>query len=127
MNRLEYHFDCLDGRYFCVCEYDDFSFAYNIETSLPGFENKQGILKEDEAVLFKEKVNRASIESWDKHYGVASIEDGIKWKVKYIKEDMEYVSDGYETYEPYGYEAFMEALGIIEDKAAYFMAGVKDE
>ncbi len=39
MNRLEYHFDCLDGKYLCVCQFDDESLSYVIESSIPELRN----------------------------------------------------------------------------------------
>ena len=52
MNRLEYHFDCLDGKYLCVCQFDDESLSYVIESSIPELSGKSGELSKEEAVRF---------------------------------------------------------------------------
>ena len=48
-----------------------------------------------------------------------------KKKLKLMEDDKEYVSEGEESYEPYGYELFIDALRKAEDKADYFKAGTK--
>ena len=52
MNRLEYHFDCLDGKYLCVCQFDDESLSYVIESSI-----------KEEAVRFNKLLEEAQIEN----------------------------------------------------------------
>ena len=125
MYRLEFYFNCLEGRYFCVFE----DGIYSVESDIPGFGDKSGELSQEENKLFSDKLNAAKIENWDRYYLPESegIEDGVKWKVKLIKDDKEYVSEGEESYEPYGYEYFIEALKLIEDHADYFAAKGNDE
>ncbi|MBQ2656599.1 MAG: hypothetical protein IJF95_08160 [Erysipelotrichaceae bacterium] len=124
MNRLEYHFDCLDGKYLCVCQFDDESLNYVIESSIPELSGKSGELSKEEAVRFNKLLEEAQIEKWDREYmaDLSGIADAVKWKVKLIKDDKEYVSRGEESFEPYNYKQLIDALRLMEDKADYFLA-----
>jgi len=124
MNRLEYHFDCLDGKYLCVCQFDDESLSYVIESSIPELSGKSGELSKEEAVRFNKLLDEAQIEKWDREYmaDLSGIVDAVKWKVKLIKDDKEYVSRGEESFEPYTYKQLIDALRLMEDKADYFLA-----
>ncbi len=124
MNRLEYHFDCLDGKYLCVCQFDDESLSYVIESSIPELSGKSGELSKEEAVRFNKLLEEAQIEKWDREYmaDLSGIVDAVKWKVKLIKDDKEYVSRGEESFEPYTYKQLIDALRLMEDKADYFLA-----
>ena len=53
---------------------------------------------------------------------LSGIADAVKWKVKLIKDDKEYVSKGEESFEPYTYKQLIDALRLMEDKADYFLA-----
>ena len=124
MNRLEYHFDCLDGKYLCVCQFDDESLSYVIESSIPELSGKSGELSKEEAVRFNKLLEEAQIEKWDREYmaDLSGIADAVKWKVKLIKDDKEYVSRGEESFEPYNYKQLIDALRLMEGKADYFLA-----
>ena len=124
MNRLEYHFDCLDGKYLCVCQFDDESLSYVIESSIPELSGKSGELSKEEAIRFNKLLEEAQIEKWDREYmaDLSGIADAVKWKVKLIKDDKEYVSRGEESFEPYNYKQLIDALRLMEDKADYFLA-----
>ena len=124
MNRLEYHFDCLDGKYLCVCQFDDESLSYVIESSIPELSGKSGELSKEEAVRFNKLLEEAQTEKWDREYmaDLSGIADAVKWKVKLIKDDKEYVSKGEESFEPYTYKQLIDALRLMEDKADYFLA-----
>ena len=124
MNRLEYHFDCLDGKYLCVCQFDDESLSYVIESSIPELSGKSGELSKEEAVRFNKLLEEAQIEKWDREYmaDLSGIAEAVKWKVKLIKDDKEYVSRGEESFEPYNYKQLIDALRLMEDKADYFLA-----
>ena len=124
MNRLEYHFDCLDGKYLCVCQFDDESLSYVIESSIPELSGKSGELSKEETVRFNKLLEEAQIEKWDREYmaDLSGIADAVKWKVKLIKDDKEYVSRGEESFEPYNYKQLIDALRLMEDKADYFLA-----
>ena len=124
MNRLEYHFDCLDGKYLCVCQFNDESLSYVIESSIPELSGKSGELSKEEAVRFNKLLEEAQIEKWDREYmaDLSGIVDAVKWKVKLIKDDKEYVSRGEESFEPYTYKQLIDALRLMEDKADYFLA-----
>ena len=124
MNRLEYHFDCLDGKYLCVCQFDDESLSYVIESSIPELSDKSGELSKEEAVRFNKLLEEAQIEKWDREYmaDLSGIVDAVKWKVKLIKDDKEYVSRGEESFEPYTYKQLIDALRLMEGKADYFLA-----
>ena len=124
MNRLEYHFDCLDGKYLCVCQFDDESLSYVIESSIPELSDKSGELSNEEAVRFNKLLEEAQIEKWDREYmaDLSGIVDAVKWKVKLIKDDKEYVSRGEESFEPYTYKQLIDALRLMEGKADYFLA-----
>ena len=124
MNRLEYHFDCLDGKYLCVCQFDDESLSYVIESSIPELSGKSGELSKEEAVRFNKLLEEAQTEKWDREYmaDLSGIADAVKWKVKLIKDDKEYVSRGEQSFEPYTYKQLIDALRLMEDKADYFLA-----
>ncbi|MBQ3962688.1 MAG: hypothetical protein II678_03990 [Erysipelotrichaceae bacterium] len=124
MNRLEYHFDCLDGKYLCVCQFDDESLSYVIKSSIPELSGKSGELSKEEAVRFNKLLEEAQIEKWDREYmaDLSGIADAVKWKVKLIKDDKEYVSRGEESFEPYTYKQLIDALRLMEGKADYFLA-----
>ena len=124
MNRLEYHFDCLDGKYLCVCQFDDEGLSYVIESSIPELSGKSGELSKEEAVRFNKLLEEAQIEKWDREYmaDLSGIADAVKWKVKLIKDDKEYVSRGEESFEPYTYKQLIDALRLMEGKADYFLA-----
>ena len=129
MNRLEYCFDCLDGRYVFTAVNEDGIIRYTIESTIAGLESKEGELSESTGKAFIEAVDSAKIESWDRVYGPesAGIEDAVKWKTVLIRDDKEYVTKGEESYEPYGYEHLIAALKLCEEKADYFRAEAHDE
>ncbi len=123
MRRLEYHFSCLDGTYFLLCEIND-RVSYSIETDIAGFESRSGELDEEASKKFVKLLDEAEIEKWERSYKGSDIEDAVSWKLKYTNEDKEYVSEAEETCEPYNYEKLIEAVKLIEDKADYFKAQV---
>ena len=53
---------------------------------------------------------------------LSGIADAVKWKVKLIKDDKEYVPRGEESFEPYTYKQLIDALRLMEGKADYFLA-----
>ncbi len=124
MNRLEYHFDCLDGNYLFVCQFDEEKLSYVIESSIPELSSKSGELSKEETIRFNQLLREAQIEKWDREYmaDLSGIVDAVKWKVKLIKDDKEYVSKGEESFEPYTYKQLIDALALMEDKADYFLA-----
>ena len=124
MNRLEYHFDCLDGKYLCVCQFDDESLSYVIESSIPELSGKSGELSKEEAVRFNKLLEEAQIEKWDREYmaDLSGIADAVKWKVKLIKDDKPPPPRGEESFEPYTYKQLIDALRLMEGKADYFLA-----
>ena len=123
MNRLEYNFDCLDGHYRLAAEWDE-TLNYEIESDIPEFENRSGELSKEETSAFLAVLKKAQIEKWDREYlsCCEAIEDGIRWKVRLCEDGREYVSKGEESFEPYDYEIFMDALRILEKKADFFLA-----
>lgn len=125
MRRLEYHFSCLDGTYFLTCELND-NVTYEIETDIEGFSSRSGELSQTDSARFAILLKEAQIEKWDRSYKGEAIEDGISWKLVYICDEKEYVSEGEETYEPYHYGSLIEAFKMIEDKADYFRAQVNE-
>lgn len=122
MNRLEYHFDCLDGNCLLVCEAENGTLHFTVTGNNPVITEKAGELSEVSA--FEKLLKEAGIESWDRKYEpqTEGIEDAIRWKVVYQKDGKEYVSSGEESYEPYGYEKLIEALKLFEPEADYFLA-----
>ena len=123
MNRLEYKFDCLDGHYFLIAQWDEV-LNYEIDTDIAEFESRSGELSAEETKKFDDLLHQAKIESWDRSYlsEGEGIEDAVTWKLILQKEGKEYVSTGEESFEPYGYDLFVDALRIIEEKADYFLA-----
>ena len=121
MNRLEYHFDCLDGNCLLVCEAENGIMHYTVTGDNPVITGKAGEL---ETYAFEKLLEEAKIESWERRYEAQGegIEDAVHWKVVYRKDGKEYVSYGEESYEPYGYEKLIEALKLFEPEADYFLA-----
>ena len=124
MNRLEYHFDCLDGRCLFICKFDEGSLNYDLESTIAEIPASFGELSRDDSELFNKYIAQANIPGWEKEYEpvLSKIEDGIKWKVKLNLDGKEYVSKGEESYEPYGYVDFIKAMKLCVPKAGYFMA-----
>ena len=122
MNRLEYHFDCLDGNCLLVCEAENEILHFTVTGSNPLITEKAGELSE--AAAFEKLLEEARIESWERFYKAETegIEDAIHWKVIYQKDGKEYVSSGEESYEPYGYEKLIEAPKLFEPEVDYFLA-----
>ena len=125
MNRLEFHFDCLDGRGLFICEFDKSTLNYDLESTIEELPNLTGELDEKESELFSKHIKEANIPAWERKYEptLSRIEDGISWKLKLHYEGKEYVSEAEESYEPYGYDSFIEALKLCIEKADYFKAG----
>ena len=113
MKKLIFEFNCLDGYYILTCKQDDV-INYSIETNIEGFVSKQGSLNENEK--FNELLKKANIKSWDNDYSFCDIEDGCKWSITLDDKNIK----GSETHEPYGYEYFVEAIGLIEENYNYF-------
>ncbi len=122
MNRLEYHFDCLDGNCLLVCETENETLYFTVTGSNPVVVEKNGELSE--AGAFAKLLEEAKIETWERSYKPESegIEDAVHWKVVYQKDGKEYVSCGEESFEPYGYDKLIEALKLFEPEADYFLA-----
>ena len=124
MNRLEYHFNCLDGNCLLVCEAEGETIHFTGTGENPVITEKTGELNaEDSAALIK-RIDEAKIETWQSRYEpeAEGIEDAVRWKVVYRKDGREYVSRGEESFEPYGYEELIEALKLFEPQADYFLA-----
>lgn len=124
MNRLEFHFDCLDGRCLFICEFDKSTLNYDLESTIEELPACAGELSAADCELFNKYIAQANIPSWEKEYmpALSRIEDGVRWKVKLFLDQKEYVSKGEESYEPYGYKDFIKALKLCVSKADYFMA-----
>lgn len=116
MNSLYFRFTCLEGNYEFRADFDDKKGTYSIETDIAELENKSGDLPEE----FISQLNNAEIEKWDKRYDGQRIEDGTSWRVSYIKDDKTYISSGEESYYPYNYNNFLEAIKMCDEKAVYF-------
>ena len=129
MNRIEFHFDCLDGRYFFTAVEDDGIIRFISESTIAELESSEGELSKEDSELFVKRIDEAGIERWEKEYRpvLSKIEDGVKWKVILYRNEKEYVSKGEETYEPYGYDKLIDALRLCEGKASYFSAEANDE
>ena len=123
MNRLEYHFDCLDGRCLFICEFDEGSLNYDLESTIAEIPASFGELSRDDSELFNKYIAQANIPGWEKEYEPVlchvcheEARSGLNLDGK------EYVSKGEESYEPYGYEDFIKAMKLCVPKAGYFMA-----
>ena len=114
MKKLIFEFNCLDGYYKLTCEKEE-EINYSIETSINGFNPKQGSLKEVEK--FNELLNKANINSWDNDYTFCDIEDACMWSITLDDKTVK----GSETHEPYGYEYLIEAIGLLDDNYKYFI------
>lgn len=121
MRKLEFRFDCLDGQYVFDCEADQV-LTYQIETDIEGLSSFSGDLDEEKTAAFFAELELSKLKSWEREYrGENLIEDSTHWSVRYFAEDKEYVSEGYESFEPYNYEHLIRALMICDEKAEYFL------
>lgn len=120
MNKLEYQIDCLDGVYNFTAEFED-NVIFNVETNIGSLNSFSGELDENTSRQFIEEIEKAQIEKWDKEYKteMSEIEDGIKWQMRYLKNDKEYVSCGEESYQPYNYEHLVKAIRLCDEKNDY--------
>ena len=120
MNKLEYQINCLDGVYNFAAEYDDVV-IFNIETNIEKLNSFSGELDDASSKLFIEYLNKAQIEKWDREYKaeLSEIEDGIRWEIRYLKDEKEYVSCGEESYQPYNYEELISAIRLCDKENDY--------
>lgn len=119
MDRLEYSLKCLDGTYCFSCTWNDEDLEYEVKTDIEVLESKIGNVK---AKPFTEELRKANLERWDRSYEASNpIEDGTKWKVKAVLDDIEYVSYGDESFYPYDYEHLIAAIILCDEKAEYCM------
>lgn len=121
MDQLLFRFTCLDGAYDFAAEFDSNELHYEIQSTIPELYSLSGTL--DETETFLKELDLAQIEKWDRRYSAEGtpIEDAVKWQVKLIKDNKEYVTEGEESYEPYRYEHLISALMCCDEKAEYFM------
>ena len=120
MIKLEFKIDCLDGKYYFDCACNE-ELIYNVDTSINSLNNIEGQLSDEDKEKFLSLINEAQIEKWDRNYtGISLIDDGIRWSVKYLNNDKEYVSDGVESYEPYSFRKLIEAIMICDKQLSYF-------
>ena len=68
MNRLEYHFDCLDGRCLFICKFDEGSLNYDLESTIAEIPASFGELSRDDSELFNKYIAQANIPGWEKEY-----------------------------------------------------------
>ncbi len=120
MNKLEYHVDCLDGVYDLTAEFSD-AVTYSVDTDIASLKSFSGELDADTGRIFMEEIEKAQIERWDREYAayLSKIEDGIRWEVRYLKGEEEYVSKGEESYTPYGFEHLVKAVLICDKDSEY--------
>lgn len=128
MFKLEYTYDCLDGKYFLCAEGED-EITYAVDSSIPVLASKQGSLDETDSRRFLQALKDCGIERWAKEYkaDLGSIEDAIRWSLTYIINGKEYFSKGEESYEPYNYNKLIETLMIIDENTACFRMGETDD
>ena len=120
MKKLEYTINCLEGVYCFVAEISD-KVLFNIESTVEAVSSKTGELDQEKSKLFIEEINKAEIDKWDKQYKVegSDIQDGIKWSMKFLDEDKEYISEGHESYQPYNYEHLVNAILLCDEESTY--------
>ena len=122
MNKMEYTINCLDGTYELTVEYDD-TVIYSVDTNIETMQSFSGELDADQSKAFIEEIEKAGIERWDREYNaeLSEIEDGITWQMRYLKDGKEYVSEGVESYQPYGYEHLVNAIQLLDEKSGYLL------
>ena len=120
MKKLEYTINCLDGVYCFVAEFDD-NVVFNIDSTVEKVPSKSGELDAKKSKLFIEEINNAQIERWDREYKVegSDIEDGIRWSIRYIDDNREYLSKGHESYQPHNYEHLVKAVLLCDEESEY--------
>ena len=118
--RLVYQITCLDGVYSFTAEATDVV-RFEVETDIAKLQSFSGELNARNSRLFREELEKAGIERWDKEYEAdqSVIEDGISWQLHYLKGDKEYVSKGVESYQPYGYEHLVKAILLCDEHNDY--------
>lgn len=121
MKSLKFVFDCLEGKYEFNAQGDD-NLEFSIDSTIETLESFEGELDVNKTKLFFDEIDLANIKKWQRRYdcNLTPIEDAVKWYVKYIEDDKEYVSEGEESYEPYEYNHLIEAIKLCDDKADYF-------
>ena len=122
MKSLKFVFDCLEGKYEFNAQSDN-NLVFSIDSTIETLESFEGELDVNKTKLFFDEIDLANIKKWQRRYdsNLTPIEDAVKWYVKYIEDDKEYVSEGEESYEPYEYNHLIEAIKLCDDKADYFM------
>lgn len=120
MKYLRVHFDSLDG-YYTFVVLDDHT--YTIDTNIEGFVCQSGTLNNYDE--FENKLSKANILSWDKKYNPdgLEIEDDVKWNVTLD----DFLTSGVEGYWPYHYDDLIEAIMLVDNKAAYFKANLGEQ
>ena len=120
MKKLEYTINCLDGVYCFVAEFED-SVIFNVDSTVEAVSSKSGELDAQKSKLFIEEINSSQIDKWDRKYNVdgTDIEDGIRWSIRYLDGEKEYLSDGLESYQPYNYEHLVKAILLCDQESEY--------
>ena len=118
MKKLEYTVNCLDGVYCFVAEFED-NVLFSVDSTIESISQKNGELDAEKSRIFIDEINKAEIERWDKEYYGQEIEDGIRWTIRYFVEDKEYVSKGFESYQPYNYEHLIKAILMCDKESEY--------
>ena len=123
MERLIYHFKCLDGvcDFTGTCENDVLDYAF--DSTIAEIPSRSGQLDKEQTARFLKELDEANIERWEKEYepDLTPIEDAVRWELEYEKDSRSFSSKGEETYEPYGYEHLIKAMMICDQAASYFM------
>ena len=121
MDQLLFRFTCLDGTYGFEAQFNSDELHYDVQSTIPELDSLSGTLENPETFL--KELELAEIEKWDRNYSAdgSLIEDAVKWQVKLVRDEKEYVTEGEESYEPYRYEHLVRALMCCDEKAEYFM------
>lgn len=120
MNVLIFHCSCLDGNYTLKADWTAEGLTWTVETDIEALHSATGELSSVKP--FTDLLEKADIPHWERRYEAdgSAIEDAVRWSLKLDTEDKICLSEGEETFLPYGYEDLMDALALIDPQVRYF-------
>ena len=120
MNVLIFHCSCLEGNYTLKADWTAEGLTWTVETDIEALQSGTGELSSVKE--FSDLLNKADIPHWERRYEAdgSAIEDAVRWDLKLDTDGNTYLSEGEETFFPYGYETLIDALALIDPQVRYF-------
>lgn len=120
VNKLDFFFECLDGKYHVNACFDEEKVNYEVESNIDYLPSKS---LQIDSKSFLEEINLANIQTWDHEYSGKGVEDACKWKVVLSLDNKQYSSKGEESFYPYNYEHLVNALVILDENVQILFRG----